>query len=181
MRDEDDEEMRRSLPSLHISTSSLSEISKLSGANIALDTIPEKKTILRWAKKQQWIPHKTQTMKEIQSKQKEPQNFKTIEKKNCKIVKYWNRYHRWRWPRKQNNWNGEKNIIFNLDFQFGIWHKSIFIKQFPCLRLWWGVWHIISYHIHPFPIDDAMLMKRSTLNYNTELSQAPSSSLWTAC
>lgn len=42
MRDEDDEEMRRSLPSLHISTSSLSEISKLSGANIALDTIPEK-------------------------------------------------------------------------------------------------------------------------------------------
>lgn len=43
MRDEDDEEMRRSLPSLLISSSSsLSEISKLSGANIALDTIPEK-------------------------------------------------------------------------------------------------------------------------------------------
>lgn len=42
MRDEDDEQMRRqcrSLPSLH----SLSGISKLSGANIALDTIPEKK------------------------------------------------------------------------------------------------------------------------------------------
>lgn len=77
MRDEDDEEMRRSLPSLHISTSSLSEISKLSGANIALDTIPEKKTILRWAKKNN---------NEFRIKHKQWKRFKA-NKRNHKILK----------------------------------------------------------------------------------------------
>lgn len=65
MRDEDDEEMRRSLPSLHISTSSLSEISKLSGANIALDTIPEKKR----EKKQYYAEQKNNNEFRIKHKQ----------------------------------------------------------------------------------------------------------------
>lgn len=75
MRDEDDEQMRRqcrSLPSLH----SLSGISKLSGANIALDTIPEKNNKnITMVQKQQRIPHKAQTISAIQSEQKEPQKI----------------------------------------------------------------------------------------------------------
>lgn len=68
---------------------SLSEISKLSGANIALDTIPEKNSNnnnITMVQKQQRIPHKTQTISEIQSEQKEPQNLKQQKKnklQNC--------------------------------------------------------------------------------------------------
>lgn len=68
---------------------SLSEISKLSGANIALDTIPEKNSNnnnITMVQKQQRIPHKAQTISEIQSEQKEPQNLKQQKKnklQNC--------------------------------------------------------------------------------------------------
>lgn len=87
MRDEDDEQMRRqcrSLPSLH----SLSGISKLSSANIALDTIPEKTTIiLLWCKNNNEFRIKHKQSARFKANKRNPKRFETTEKEkklqNC--------------------------------------------------------------------------------------------------